>query len=70
MLEQGGSWDTYLMSIEFTYNNNFHSSIRMEPFEVLYDRRYMCRSWAKDSLTDYLKDQDNLGEDESFAEHT
>lgn len=25
--------------IEFTYNNNFHSSIGMETFEVLYGRR-------------------------------
>ena len=24
-------WDTYLLLIEFTYNNNYHSSIRMAP---------------------------------------
>lgn len=40
MLEQEGSWDTYLPLIEFTYNNNFHSSIRMDPFEALYGRRF------------------------------
>jgi len=28
--------------IEFTYNNNFHSSIEMAPFEALYGRR--CRT--------------------------
>lgn len=42
MLEQGSAWDDYLSLIEFTYNNNFHSSIRMTPFEVLYGRR--CRT--------------------------
>ena len=24
VLEQGGSWDTYLPLIEFTYNNSYH----------------------------------------------
>ena len=42
VLEQGGSWDTYLPLIEFTYNNNYHSSIGMTPFEALYGRR--CRT--------------------------
>ena len=42
VLEQRGSWDTYLPLIEFTYNNSYHSSIGMEPFEVLYGRR--CRT--------------------------
>jgi hypothetical protein len=28
--------------LEFTYNNIFHSSIRMTPFEALYGRR--CRT--------------------------
>lgn len=42
MLEQGGAWDNYLSLIEFTYNNNYHSSIGMTPYEALYDRR--CRT--------------------------
>lgn len=41
VLEEGDSWDTYSYLIEFTHNNNFHSSIGMEPFEVLYGRRCM-----------------------------
>ena len=40
VLEQDGSWDTYLPLIQFTYNNNYHSSIGMAPFEALYGRRY------------------------------
>ena len=36
---QTKNWDSYFFLIEFTYNNNFHSSIRMAPFEVLYGKR-------------------------------
>ena len=39
---KSGSWDTYLPLIEFTYNNSFHASIGMAPFEALYGRR--CRT--------------------------
>ncbi|KAI5436678.1 hypothetical protein KIW84_022983 [Lathyrus oleraceus] len=42
VLEKGGAWDCYLPLIEFTYNNSFHSSIGMAPFEALYGRR--CRT--------------------------
>ena len=42
VLKQGGLWDTYLPLIEFTYNNSYHSSIGMAPFEALYGRR--CRT--------------------------
>lgn len=42
VLEQNGSWDSFLPLIEFTYNNSFHSSIGMAPFEALYGRR--CRT--------------------------
>jgi len=41
VLEQGVSWVKCLPLIEFTYNNSFHSSIEMSPFEALYGRR--CR---------------------------
>ena len=37
-----GSWDDHLPLIEFSYNNSYHSSISIEPFEALYGRR--CRS--------------------------
>lgn len=39
VLEQEGSLDSYLSLIEFTYNNSFHTSIEMKPFEDLYDLR-------------------------------
>ena len=41
-LDFKGSWDNYLPLIEFAYNNSFHSSIGMVPFEALYGRK--CRS--------------------------
>ena len=37
-----GNWDDYLPLIEFSYNNSFHASIGMPPFEALYGRK--CRS--------------------------
>ncbi|KAK7318897.1 hypothetical protein RJT34_03604 [Clitoria ternatea] len=39
VLEQGGSWERYLRLVEFTYNNSYHSSIGMAPYEALYGRR-------------------------------
>ena len=43
-----GDWDKHLSLMEFTYNNNYHDSIKMAPFEALYGRK--CRSpvrWFK-----------------------
>ena len=36
-----GNWDYHLPLIEFSYNNIYHSTISMAPFEALYGRR--CR---------------------------
>ncbi|GJT97123.1 putative reverse transcriptase domain-containing protein [Tanacetum coccineum] len=35
-----GSWDTHLPLVEFSYNNSYHLSIKCEPFEALYGRKY------------------------------
>ena len=37
-----GNWDDHVMLMEFSYNNSYHSSIGMAPFEALYGRK--CRS--------------------------
>ncbi|XP_076947962.1 uncharacterized protein LOC143620055 [Bidens hawaiensis] len=42
MIDFGGSWDNHLPLAEFSYNNSYHSSIGMPPFEMLYGRR--CRT--------------------------
>jgi len=42
VLEYGGAWDDHLPLVEFAYNNSYHASIGMPPFEMLYGRR--CRT--------------------------
>lgn len=40
-----GGWNDHLPSIEFAYNNSYHASIGMPPYEDLYRRLYrspMC----------------------------
>ncbi|KAJ0863857.1 putative nucleotidyltransferase, Ribonuclease H [Helianthus annuus] len=47
VMDLGGSWDTHLPLVEFSYNNSYHTSIKAAPFEALYGRK--CRSplcWA------------------------
>nr|GEU50389.1 putative reverse transcriptase domain-containing protein [Tanacetum cinerariifolium] len=48
VMDFGGSWDTHLPLIEFSYNNSYHKSIKYAPFEALYG--WKCRSpvvWAE-----------------------
>lgn len=33
-----GSWEDHLDLIEFSYNNSYYASIKMAPFEPLYER--------------------------------
>ena len=42
VLDFKGNWDDHMPLIEFAYNNSYHSSIGMAPFEGLYGRP--CRS--------------------------
>ena len=39
VMELHGSWDKYLPLMEFAYNNNYHSSLGMAPYEALYGRK-------------------------------
>ena len=65
VIEFGGHWDKFLPLAEFSYNNSYHSSIDMAPFEALYGRRcrspigwfdaFEVRPWAIDLLRDSLK---------------
>ncbi|KAD4888768.1 hypothetical protein E3N88_20841 [Mikania micrantha] len=41
-IDFGGNWDNHLPLVEFSYNNSYHASIGMAPFEALYGRK--CRS--------------------------
>nr|GFA81299.1 reverse transcriptase domain-containing protein [Tanacetum cinerariifolium] len=41
-MDFGENWDTHLPLVEFSYNNNYHSSIKCALFEALYGRK--CRT--------------------------
>ncbi|GJR51183.1 putative reverse transcriptase domain-containing protein [Tanacetum coccineum] len=45
VIDFGGSWDVHLPLAEFSYNNNYHTSIRCALFEALYGRK--CSSGQK-----------------------
>ncbi|KAL0403807.1 UNVERIFIED_CONTAM: Transposon Ty3-I Gag-Pol polyprotein [Sesamum radiatum] len=42
VLDFKGGWSDYLTLVEFSYNNSYHSSLGMAPYEALYGRK--CRS--------------------------
>ncbi|GKB06790.1 putative reverse transcriptase domain-containing protein [Tanacetum coccineum] len=42
VIDFGGSWDTHLPLVEFSYNNSYHSSIKCALFEAFYGQK--CRS--------------------------
>ncbi|GKB61411.1 putative reverse transcriptase domain-containing protein [Tanacetum coccineum] len=48
VIDFGKRWDRHLPLVEFSYNNNYHTSIKATPFEALYG--WKCRSpvcWAE-----------------------
>ena len=65
VIEFGGHWDKFLPLAEFSYNNSYHSSIDMAPFEALYGRRcrptigwfnaFEVRPWGTDLLRESLE---------------
>ncbi|GJU20171.1 putative reverse transcriptase domain-containing protein [Tanacetum coccineum] len=56
VIDFGSSWDRHLPLVEFSYNNSYHTSIKVAPYEALYERKYrspVCWSEVRDSqLTD------------------
>ncbi|GJU57941.1 putative reverse transcriptase domain-containing protein [Tanacetum coccineum] len=51
VIDFGKGWDKHLPLVEFSYNNNYHASIKAAPLEALYGRK--CRSpvcWAEVSF--------------------
>ena len=58
VLDFQGSWEDHLSLIEFSYNNSYHTSIKMAPYEALHGRK--CRSplcWNDISETTILGPQ-------------
>eukprot|EP00253_Pinus_taeda_P020563 PITA_20563 len=47
VMQQPTQWDEYLHLVEFAYNNGYHTSLQMSPFEVLYGQKYLTpSSWS------------------------
>eukprot|EP00253_Pinus_taeda_P031391 PITA_31391 len=47
VMQQPSRWEEYLHLVEFAYNNGYHASLQMSPFELLYG--WKCRtpsSWG------------------------
>ena len=42
VLDHKGSWEEHFPLVEFAYNNSYHASIQMAPYEALYGMS--CRS--------------------------
>ena len=40
VLDLKGSWEEHFPLVEFSYNNSYHASIQMTPYEALYGRPY------------------------------
>jgi hypothetical protein len=48
VLMDGPKWDKHLPLAEFLYNNDYHESIKMSPFEAFYERPYRTPlSWSE-----------------------
>ncbi|GKA33395.1 putative reverse transcriptase domain-containing protein [Tanacetum coccineum] len=39
VIDFGKGWEKHLPFVEFSYNNNYHASIKAAPFEALYGRK-------------------------------
>ena len=38
-MDKPSRWEDYLHLVEFAYNNGYHASLKMSPFEALYGRK-------------------------------
>ena len=39
VMDQPSKWEDYLHLVEITYNNGYHSSLKMSPFKAMYGRK-------------------------------
>ncbi|GJU06705.1 putative reverse transcriptase domain-containing protein [Tanacetum coccineum] len=52
VMDFGKGWDRHLPLVEFSYNNSYHTSLKVAPFEALYGRKYrspICRAEVGDA---------------------
>nr|GEZ06668.1 hypothetical protein [Tanacetum cinerariifolium] len=67
-IDFGGNWNTHLPLVEFSYNSNYHSSIKCAPYKALYLRK--CKTplaWAEVGETYRLRlPQELIGVHDTF----
>jgi hypothetical protein len=44
VMDQPSEWEDHIHLVEFAYNNGYHASLKMSPFEALYGRK--CNTLA------------------------
>lgn len=48
VMDQQSRWEDYIYLVEFAYNNGYHSSIGMSPFQALYGHPFRTPlSWNR-----------------------
>ncbi|GKD72679.1 putative reverse transcriptase domain-containing protein [Tanacetum coccineum] len=55
VMDFGKGWDRHLPLVEFSYNNNYHTSIKATPFEALYGRKIQAARRQKSHADVRLK---------------
>ena len=40
VMDKPSKWEDYLHLVEFAYNNGYQASLKMNPFEALYGRKW------------------------------
>nr|GEZ63322.1 putative reverse transcriptase domain-containing protein [Tanacetum cinerariifolium] len=50
VIDFGSSWDRHLQLVEFSYNNSYHTSIKVAPYKALYRRKCRSHSYADKRL--------------------
>ena len=39
VMDRPTNWENYLHLVEFSYNNSYHSSLKVSPFEAMHGRK-------------------------------
>nr|GEU30475.1 reverse transcriptase domain-containing protein [Tanacetum cinerariifolium] len=56
VIDFGKGWVKHLPLVEFSYNNSYHASIKVAPYEALYGQK--CRSrvcWVEEGVVRFIK---------------
>eukprot|EP00253_Pinus_taeda_P023775 PITA_23775 len=62
VMHQQWKWEEYLLLVEFAYNNGYHESLRMSPFEALCGQSCNTPISLSDSVNRVLIEPDMLAD--------